>query len=209
MLQVHAQSEYARGSSVPGRKYTRRHDQTGDDDADRLEHDGDPSLHIPHYRYYRGARSLQRSQHSGHRALPHVVQKLGAGQGERHGLHKKPLPPAGSVLVGKNVCGSRLDIPACKEHTSWHYAGRLDSEDKADRMCQPFGKVTCTTLTSDEYRLVQTLWADSYPIYNDLHKRYNAWVRHNSRSRKNTQSLEKCPTKNLTHVRVCNKKRPK
>ena len=71
------------------------------------------------------------------------------------------------------------------------YAGRLDSEDKADRMCQPFGKVTCTTLTSDEYRLVQTLWADSYPIYNNLHRRYNAWVRQNSKSRKNTQSLAK------------------
>ena len=69
------------------------------------------------------------------------------------------------------------------------YAGRLDSEDKADRMCQPFGKVTCTTLTSDEYRLVQTLWADSYPIYNNLHRRYNAWVRQNSKSRKNTPSL--------------------
>ena len=71
------------------------------------------------------------------------------------------------------------------------YAGRLDSEDKADRMCQPFGKVTCTTLTSDEYRLVQTLWADSYPIYKNLHRRYNAWVRHNIRSRKNTQTLDK------------------
>ena len=69
------------------------------------------------------------------------------------------------------------------------YAGRLD-KDKADRMCQPFGKVTCTTLTSDEYRLVQTLWADSYPIYKNLHKRYNVWVRQN-RSSKNRQSLDK------------------
>ena len=70
------------------------------------------------------------------------------------------------------------------------YAGRLDSEDKADRMCQPFGKVKCTTLTSDEYRLVQTLWADSYPIYKNLHRRYNVWVRQN-RSSKNSQTFEK------------------
>ena len=45
------------------------------------------------------------------------------------------------------------------------YAGRLDSEDKDDRMCQPFGAATNNTLLPDEFQQVQTLWADSYPVY--------------------------------------------
>jgi hypothetical protein len=57
------------------------------------------------------------------------------------------------------------------------YAGRLDSEDKDDRMCQPFGAATNGTLLADELKQVQTLWADSYPVYFNLHKRYNAWAR--------------------------------
>ncbi len=36
------------------------------------------------------------------KALPHLVQKPSVGQVGRHGLHQKPLSPAGGVLVSKN-----------------------------------------------------------------------------------------------------------
>ena len=79
-------------------------------------------------------------------------------------------------------------LPA--KSTPARYAGRLDSEDKDDRMCQPFGKAASETLLPDELQQVQTLWADSYPVYFNLHKRYNAWKKKRARS----NGGQRCPT---------------
>ena len=53
------------------------------------------------------------------------------------------------------------------------YASRLDSSDRADRVCRGMGKPTTYELPPDSYKQVQTLWADEYPEYKDLHVKYN------------------------------------
>ena len=57
------------------------------------------------------------------------------------------------------------------------HAARQGSEVKSDLQCSPLGKARQHKLTPDEYKQIQTLWADHYPVYNDLHKMFNRWVR--------------------------------
>ena len=52
-------------------------------------------------------------------------------------------------------------------------ASRLDSADRAERVCSPLGASTPFTLPADCFQQLQTLWADSYPVYKELHKKYN------------------------------------
>jgi hypothetical protein len=96
------------------------------------------------------------------------------------------------------------NLPA--KSTPAGYAGRLDSEDKNDRMCQPYGLSTKNTLLPDELKQVQTLWADSNPVYFNLHKRYNSWLR-----TKRYGPMHKCfqtiaewtPSSRLTNAGCC------
>jgi hypothetical protein len=53
-------------------------------------------------------------------------------------------------------------------------SARLDSSDRADRFCRPLGGSKPFTLSDEAYQQVQTLWADAYPEYAALHRRFNA-----------------------------------
>ena len=53
------------------------------------------------------------------------------------------------------------------------YASRLDSEDKTDRMSHPKGSFKLRDLTDEEFKQIQTLWADEYPEYHELHRAFN------------------------------------
>ena len=60
------------------------------------------------------------------------------------------------------------------------YAVRLDSSDRSERLCRGKGASTEETLSEADYQQIQTLWADHYPVYHELHRKYN---RSNSRHR--------------------------
>ena len=63
------------------------------------------------------------------------------------------------------------------------YLGRLDSSDRADRICHGLGASTPYVLSGEEYKQVQTLWADEYPAYLSLHRKFNAARRRSGRAR--------------------------
>jgi hypothetical protein len=60
-------------------------------------------------------------------------------------------------------------------------AARLDCADRAERVCNPLGKSQDYDLDDADYQLLQTLWADSYPVYLELHKKFNRQKRHHAK----------------------------
>ena len=57
------------------------------------------------------------------------------------------------------------------------YAQRQDSDDRADRMFTPTGAATSYTIPYTDRQQIRNLWADEYPEYFDLHRRFNSWNR--------------------------------
>lgn len=65
-------------------------------------------------------------------------------------------------------------FPAAKSSFAGH-AARVDSEDKADRHCEALGNYQAERLTPAEFQQVQTLWADHYPVYAELHRKFRRY----------------------------------
>lgn len=83
---------------------------------------------------------------------------------------------------------ARLDLDhdwtrAPPKSTYAGHAARQGSEDKRDRLCTPLGKAKVTELQPEEYKQIQTLWADHYATYNELHRMFNRWQRGRGRAR--------------------------
>ena len=89
-------------------------------------------------------------------------------------------------LLMEAALAARMDDDMCwttepLASTVAGYAARLDSSDRADRVCRGLGAPTIHALPADAYKQIQTLWADEYPEYKDLHKKFN---RANTKRRK-------------------------
>ena len=55
------------------------------------------------------------------------------------------------------------------------HAARLASADKTDHVCAPKDKGVGGVLTLEELQQVQTQWADMFPVYHGLHRKYNRY----------------------------------
>lgn len=92
-------------------------------------------------------------------------------------------------LLMEAALAARMDDDMCwttepLASTVAGYAARLDSSDRADRVCRGLGAPTNHALSADAFKQIQTLWADEYPEYKDLHKQFNRANRKRPREKK-------------------------
>lgn len=87
-----------------------------------------------------------------------------------------------STLSNRLSCNMDWANPALPSSVAGHLA-RLDSSDRADRFCRGLGASTSYRLNAEEYKQVQTMWADEYPAYFSLHRKFNAARRRSGRAR--------------------------
>ena len=79
-----------------------------------------------------------------------------------------------TAMVARLKADQEWSFPAAKSSFPGH-AARADSEDKADRHCEALGGSKVERLTDTEFQQVQTLWADHYPEYAELHRKFRRY----------------------------------
>ena len=87
-----------------------------------------------------------------------------------------------STLSNRLTCDMDWANAALPSSIAGHIA-RFDSSDRTDSFCRGLGASTPYVLKSHEYKQVQTMWADEYPDYHSLHRKFNAARRSSGRAR--------------------------
>lgn len=77
------------------------------------------------------------------------------------------------------------------------YVARFDSSDRSDSFCRGLGASTPYVLKRDEYKQVQTMWADEYPDCHSLHRKFNA-ARRSSGHARQCQSISSWRSGSIT-----------
>ena len=84
---------------------------------------------------------------------------------------------ANHYLLLEVSLATRLSEDMCwsikpRESTPAGFFTRADSKNKADRVVEAIGNATEITFSTSDFKMIRTLWADSYPEYKELHNKF-------------------------------------